>query len=195
MDLIGFLQDKIKGSSFAVWSHRVKSSHTTLWLKNIIKAISRRDQPHSAAGWLRFGSGRMMWPSCHVSGGTLMSLHLFAVAAANLLLPDVIKGGRSSEWQRKRRRRRRWWRSSPFFSLSSSSVGGTGDTHSGFNTVQTQAEWANAWCRDSHQGALSRRIKKAFLSPSFGLALEDTPWIWEKTLALPHAADPYRGPA
>lgn len=126
MDLIGVLRDKIKGSSFAVWSHRVKpSSHTTLRPKNIIRAISGRDhQRHSAAGRLRFQLGRMMWPSCQVSGGTLMSLHLFAVAAANLPLPDVIKGCRSSEWQRKRRRRRR----RPFFSLSSSSVWRPADT-------------------------------------------------------------------
>lgn len=125
-----------------------------------------------------------------------MSLHLFAVAAANLPLPDVIKGCRSSEWQRKRRRRRRW-RRRPFFSLSSSSVWRPGDTHSRLNTVQTQPEWANAWCRDSHQETLCRRIKKLFyqhhLARHLRTLLESERGVWLfPTQRVPTEAEPKR---
>lgn len=146
-----YFNDKINGFEFRIKSSHAKpSSHITLSPENIIRPIRKSDhQWHSSAsdwGWVC----RMMWsywrPSCQVSDRTLMSLHLPAVAAANLLLPDVIKGSWSSEW----------WRGS--FLGRSLPLSGHKETHSGFNTVQTQPEWGNAWCRDSgglHQETFS----------------------------------------
>lgn len=57
--------------------------------------------------------------------------------------------------------------------------------HSASNTVQTQAECSNACCRDSGGVTLGNVLSglKSFLSPC-GLALEDTPLIWEGGLTL-----------
>ena len=102
-----------------------------------------------------------------------------AVAGANLPLPDVIKGGWSSEWRR-----------GPFFRPFLSLCQGA-RRHTRASTLSRRSlsgATPDAGTLGGYAGKLSRWIKRLFLSP-FGLALEDTPLIWEGNWLCPH-----RGP-
>lgn len=156
------------------------SSQTTLSPKNIIRSIRERDhQRHSSESDWGFAPPNDVaflpseWRDINV-------LPSPAVAAANLLLPDVIKGCRSSEWRRR-----------PFLGFPLPLSGGQGDTL-GLQHCP-DAAWVGQRLMPGLSGGggvctrkHSQWIKKLFLSPSFGSALEDTPWMWEGNRLCPH---------
>ena len=146
--------DKIMGNVVRIKGGQCKpSSYITPLLGNIIRTIFKeRSSVTLQRMRLRF-SLQMMWGCWLPSEWQDFNVPPSPfVAGANLPLLDVIKRSWSSEW----------WRG-PFLGLSLP-LSGCRKTHSGFNTVQMQPEWGNAWCRDSggYTGKLSQWIKKLF---------------------------------
>lgn len=163
------------------------SSQTTLSPKNIIRSIRERDhQRHSSESDWGFAPPNDVaflpseWRDINV-------LPSPAVAAANLLLPDVIKGCRSSEWRRR-----------PFLGFPLPLSGGT-RRHTRASTLSrrslsgptpdagTLRGWEGGACTRKH----SQWIKKLFYHHHLARHLK-TLLECERGIGFAHTAVPQR---
>lgn len=151
-----------------------------LLLENIIRPITKRDHQWHSGIWDWGSVCQMMW-SCEWEDFNVCPSH--AVTGEVLPLPDVIKETWSSELQR-----------GAFWAFPSLCQGAGRYTWAlTLSRHSLSAATPDAGTLGGYTGKLSQWIKKLFLSP-FGLALEDTPLIWEGELTLA-TPQPLRGQA